>query len=118
MRHLKTQVGNDIAAPVSRAERRTVDVSICEIDGTVYPVTNWSASGVLLSGDDRLFAKGEKVEMKLRFRLSDRIVEIPHTGTIARKGKGMFALHFDPLPDQAREQFTAIVADYNNPVSA
>lgn len=112
-RHMKAHVGNDVATNLQRAARRDVDISICEIDGTVYPVTNWSASGILLAGDERLFAKGETVEMKLRFRLSDRILEIPHTGTVMRKGKGAFAVHFDPLPAEASQGFSDVVADYN-----
>lgn len=118
MRHMKAHVGNDTADAVKRADRRTVDVSICEIDGTVYPVTNWSASGILLAGDERLFAKGETIDLKLRFRLSDRILEIPHTATVVRKIKGGVALHFDPLPDEARRDFTAVVDDYDAQATA
>ena len=118
MRHMKAHVGNDTADAMKRADRRTVDVSICEIDGTVYPVTNWSASGILLAGDERLFAKGESVDIKLRFRLSDRILEIPHTATVARKLKGGVALHFDPLPDEASRNFSAVIDDYNAQATA
>ncbi len=115
---MKASVGNDVATNAQRAQRRDVDISICEIDGTVYPVTNWSASGILLAGDERLFAKGEAVEMKLRFRLSDRILEIPHTGTVMRKAKGGFAVHFDPLPAEAAQNFSAVIADYNSKTTA
>lgn len=115
---MKSRVGNDLATPVSRAPRRDVDVSVCDIDGTAYPVTNWSASGVLIAADERLFAAGEKIDITLRFRLSDRILEIPHTGTVARKIKGAFALHFDPVPDITRRQFDTIIDDYNAQVSA
>lgn len=115
---MKAHVGNDVTGNVQRAPRRTVDVSICEIDGTVYPVTNWSASGVLIAGDERLFAKGETVDIKLRFRLSDRILEIPHSATIARRIKGGIALHFDPLPDEAARNFTAVIDDYTAHASA
>lgn len=115
---MKAHVGNDVTGNVQRAQRRDVDVSICEIDGTVYPVTNWSASGVLIAGDERLFAKGETVDIKLRFRLSDRILEIPHSATIARRIKGGIALHFDPLPDEAARNFTAVIDDYTAHASA
>ena len=118
LRHMKAHVGNDTASNVQRAARRDVDISICEIDGTVYPVTNWSASGILLAGDERLFGKGEQVEMKLRFRLTDRVLEIPHTGTVMRKGKGAFAIHFDPLPAEASQNFSAVIEDYNSRTTA
>lgn len=118
MLHMKARVGNDIAAPVQRAARRTVDVSICEIGGTVYPVTNWSASGILIGGDERLFAKGEKLEVALRFRLSDRILEVRHTGEVVRKIRGGIALHFDPLPGEAREKLDDVIEDYNARVMA
>lgn len=117
-RHMKASVGNDVATNAQRAQRRDVDISICEIDGTVYPVTNWSASGILLAGDERLFAKGEPVDMKLRFRLSDRILEIPHTGTVMRKTKGGFAVHFDPLPAEAAQNFSAVIDDYISKTTA
>lgn len=115
---MKAHVGNDVADRAERAPRRAVDVSICEIDGTVYPVTNWSASGILIAGDERLFAQGEELDIKLRFRLSDRILEIPHSGKIARKTRGGFALHFDPLPVDAQSGFTEVIDDYNSRVTA
>ena len=93
--------------------RRTVDNCIGMIDGTTFPVENWSRGGVMFRGDSRLYSIGDTVEMTLKFRLSDRIVDVPTRGRIVRKSGFALAMQFEGLDPQNRRQFQNVIDDWS-----
>jgi len=89
---------NDSQANGRTAPRRKDDVCALEIDGRLHPVIDWSRSGLLIAGDTRHYAVGQTHDFTLKFKLHDRIVDIPHRGRIVRKTSQSVAFEFQQLP--------------------
>jgi hypothetical protein len=78
----------------------------------MFPVQNWSMGGVLLNADPRLFTVNQDIDFTVKFRLHNRILEIPHTGTIIRKTKNNVAIKFKPLNKMLQSTFQQAIDDY------
>lgn len=109
---LKMSVSNDDQDARRLHERRESDSCIGIIDGTSYPIQNWSKGGVLLTGDDRQFSVDDIKDVILRFKLTDRVVDVAHKGRILRKGNDKVVIQFSPLTQQIERQFNNVVDDY------
>lgn len=94
------------------APRREVDQCVGMIDGKNYPVENWSDTGVLFAGNDKLFSIGEAKAIDLKFKLSEKIVTVSHRGKVVRKANNKFAVHFEPLTRDIANKFQQIVDDF------
>ena len=92
-----------------RHERRSSDQCVSEINGNNYPIINWSNGGALIFADDRLFAKGETIDLKMKFRVHDNIVSIPHAGKIIRTGASRVAIQFDELTETMNRAFKRVI---------
>lgn len=92
--------------------RRSADNCITVIDGKAYPVHNWSDGGMLIHADDRLFSMNAPVELTMKFRLRDRLMDIAQRGKIVRKSRDRLAIQFEPLNREVREKFKAVIDDY------
>ncbi len=108
---LKTVSNDDSPSMRRRFPRRAQDVCIIEINGTQYPVKDWSMGGALIETTDRSFTLGETIPFNIKFKLKDRVVEIDHEGTILRKSKTQIALKFAPLPGESQSEFDRVVQD-------
>tara|TARA_B100002019_G_C21232673_1_gene580977 strand:- start:1200 stop:1604 length:405 start_codon:yes stop_codon:yes gene_type:complete len=102
--------GDDIIQK-RRYERRSSDTCVGEINGRNYPIINWSNGGALIFADDRLFNQGEKITFKMKFRVRDRIISIPHAGEIIRKGALRIAIQFDEMNDAMRKALNHVIDD-------
>lgn len=91
--------------------RRESDTAVATIDGKTYPIDNWSEGGVLLCADDKEFGVKDAVHIQLKFKLSDRLIEIEQFGTVLRKNFGRIAVQFSDLSDNSSAQFKNIIAD-------
>lgn len=91
--------------------RRHADSAIATIDGHSYGVENWSEGGLLLNGDDKGFGVDQDVDMVMKFKLADKVLEVPQTGRIIRKAKNKFAIQFGPLTDMASRGFKQVIDD-------
>ena len=91
--------------------RRENDKCVSIIDDHFMPIENWSMSGVLLSGDDRLYNIGDKLDMTLKYKTSKGIVEVVQSGHVVRKGKERIAMEFSPLNRESLHDFQRVIDD-------
>ena len=91
--------------------RRENDKCVSVIDDHFMPIENWSMSGVLLNGDDRLYNVGDNIEMLLKYKTSKGIVEVQQNAHVVRKGNERIALEFSPLNRQAFQDFQRVIDD-------
>ncbi len=92
--------------------RRNDDRCVTIINGQMYPVENWSSGGMLITADERLFAKEQDCIFTLKFKLRGEIIEIDHKATVARKSPNKVALQFLPLTKDVQSGFQKVVDDY------
>lgn len=109
---LKSNASNDASATRRRHPRREVDQCVAVVHGQTFPIENWSQSGVLIGADERLFSPGGKMDMTLKFRLRNTIIDVPHQGVVVRRTKGRVAFQFGPLTLHIRRRFQQVVDDY------
>lgn len=91
--------------------RRENDKCVSVIDDHFMPIENWSMSGVLLNGDDRLYNVGDNINMLLKYKTSKGIVEVQQNAHVVRKGNERIALEFSPLNRQAFQDFQRVIDD-------
>jgi PilZ domain len=92
--------------------RRSADNCITVIDGKAYPVHNWSDGGMLIQADERLFSTSAPVEMTIKFRLSNRLMDIAQRAKVVRKTRDRLAVQFEPLSREVTQKFQQVVDDY------
>jgi len=103
---------NDAADTRRKSPRRTADNCVSMINGKAYPVHNWSDGGLLVQADERLFAMAAPVDVTMKFRLSGKIVDIPHRGRVIRKMRDRLAIQFEPLTREINQKFQQVIDDY------
>lgn len=91
--------------------RRENDKCVSVINDHFMPIENWSMSGVLLNGDDRLYNVGDNIDMLLKYKTSKGIVEVQQNAHVVRKGNERIALEFSPLNRQAFQDFQRVIDD-------
>ena len=92
-------------------ERRNTDLSVAQVNDMVYPVENWSQGGTLLGGDSRFFTLDQVYDLTLRFKLSDRVLNIQHPARVVRKSGDRTAFQFLPLTSEIRQKFSQVLDD-------
>lgn len=95
-----------------RYARRSCDKCVTMIDNKIYPVVDWSVGGVQISCDERVYGIGQEIDLALKFRLRDDVIDIPHKGRVVRKSTSRVALEFLPQTKEIRDRFQNIVDDY------
>ncbi len=105
-------VSNDIDDTRRATPRREADNCISVINGKAYPVHNWSDGGMLVQADERLFSIAAPVEVTMKFRLTGKILDIPHKGRVIRKTRDRLAIQFEPLSRDISNKFKQVVDDY------
>jgi len=109
---LKKQPDNDQFTTRRRYSRRNCDRCVGVIDGKTYPVENWSMGGLKIAGDERLFSPDQEIDVTLKFKLRNEILDIPHRARVVRKAKNRVAFEFLPLSQKIRSGFQKVVDDY------
>ena len=92
--------------------RRADDRCVTIINGQMHPVENWSAGGMLIAADERVFAIGQDCVFTLKFKLRDEVMEIDHKANVVRKSPNKVALKYQPLSKDAQSNFQKVVDDY------
>ena len=110
---LKISASNDDFDSRRASERREMDNCVGIIDGKTYPIQNWSNGGVMLTGDARLFGMNDIKEIIMKFKLAERVIDVPHRGRVLRKGNNEFVLEFSPLTESVDNKFKMVIDDYN-----
>ncbi len=109
---LKAGTSNDRSETHRRHPRRDVDRCVAVIHGQTFPVENWSLGGVLLHADERLFGREQDIELAIKFKLRNTILDISHRGQVVRKSPGKVAIQFEPLSQTINRQFQQVIDDY------
>lgn len=91
--------------------RRQADKCVAVINGQMYPVQNWSMGGVLIETDSRMFGNDNLANITLRFRIMDRMIDIPQPAHVIRKGRDHVAFAFEPLNEVTRKRFQNVIND-------
>jgi len=112
MDNLFVDVSNDVDQSRRASPRRSADNCISIINGKAYPVHNWSDGGMLVQADERMFTVAAPVEVTMKFRLSGKIVDIPHRGRVVRKTRDRLAIQFEPITRDIAQKFKQVVDDF------
>lgn len=108
----KEDTENSVQQHKRQYPRRADDRCVSIINGQMFPVENWSAGGLQIIADDRLFALNQDCVFTLKFKLQNEIMEIDHKAKVVRKSPQKVALQFLPLTKKAKEEFQKVVDDY------
>lgn len=103
---------DEIIATRRRHPRRSEDRCVAVIYGQTFPVGDWSFGGVQIDADERLFGTHQEMDVGLKFRLGNRILDVAHKGRVVRKGRGRVALQFEPLTRAVRHVFQTVIDDH------
>lgn len=95
-----------------RYARRSCDQCVTIINEKTYPVDNWSMGGLLMYGDGRIFAVNDEIDVTLRFKLQDRVLDIPNKARVVRKHDDKVAFQFTALPKKIKDSLQSVVDDY------
>lgn len=109
---LRISASNDDQHNLRAHPRRDVDSCVAMIDGKIFPVKNWSHGGALLSGMEHTIGENDEKEITLKFKLSDRVMNITHKARVLRKVHDKFAMQFAPLSKDIEKGFQMVVDDY------
>src|SRR5688500_7046079 len=110
---LRASASNDAVMMGTRRRhaRRENDRCVALLYGHSFPVENWSQGGILLGGDERLFSAGQEVELTVKFKLRNMIMDIDLRGQVVRKNAGRIAVQFSPLSRAIRRCFQQVMDD-------
>ena len=109
---LKANTSNDAQSTRRRNPRREVDRCVAVVHGQTFPIENWSLGGVLLSADERLFSIGREIDLTLKFKLRNTIIDVPIKSHIVRKTRSRVALQFEPMTMTIRRTFQQVIDDH------
>lgn len=68
--------------------------------------------GVAINTDTRPFGVDDDFDMTIKFKLSNNVIELPHTGRVVRKNAHRVAFEFAPLSSMVRKGLQSVVDDY------
>lgn len=110
--NLRADNTNESEITRRRFSRRRCDQCVSVVNGQAYPVEDWSMGGLMINGDSRLFGVNEEIDVTLKFKLQDEIVDVPHKAKVIRKTHDSVALEFTPLTRKIRSNLQDVVDDY------
>ncbi len=67
---------------------------------------------MLISADERLFAKDQKCVFTLKFKLRNEIIEVDHEARVVRKSPHKVAFEFIALTKKVQSEFQKVIDDY------
>ncbi len=108
----KSSTADDLNTTRRRHNRRNCDKCIGFVKGSPCLVHNWSIGGALIESDDRIFSSDEEVDITLKFKLNDRIIDLAHRARVVRKANGRIAMKFVPLTQQVKNGFQKVIDHY------
>ena len=91
--------------------RRETDTCVIMIDERLYPVENWSLGGFLIYGDSRAFSLNDEVDLTMKFKLRDDLMDVEHKAKVVRKNNNKVAFEFRPLSQKIRKAFQSVIDD-------
>jgi hypothetical protein len=110
--NLRTESKDSDGSTRRRHSRRNCDKCVSVINGKTYPVENWSMGGLLVYGDSRPFGVDNEIDVIMKFKLSNNVMNVPHRARVIRKSQDRVAFEFLPLTKQIRNSFQNVVDDF------
>jgi len=108
---MRYSASNDDVTNRRSSPRRKSDSCVTIINGQAYPVEDWSHGGVLINGDSKTYSDGQPLDVTMKFKLSEKVLDIPHAGKVIRRNKDHFAIQFAPLTKEVSRQFQHVIDD-------
>lgn len=108
---LQTKQDNDQIITRRQFTRRETDRCVSVINGHTYPVENWSMGGLLVYGDSRLFGIDNEMDVTLKFKLRNEVINVLHKARVVRKSREKIAFEFFPLPKDVKRKLQNVVDD-------
>lgn len=108
---LRASGSNDAEISRRKDVRRKSDRCVAVICDQAFPVEDWSPGGLLIAADERLFSLGRDMDLTVKFKLRNTILEVNHRGRVARKTSQKVAFEFEPLPQTIRRAFQQVIDD-------
>jgi hypothetical protein len=59
-----------------------------------------------------MFGVGSEIDLTLKFKLRNTIIDVAQAGRIIRKSSGRVALQFKPTSQSVRRSFQQVIDDY------
>jgi hypothetical protein len=109
--NLRQISSNDKGFSRRRHPRRGSDRCVAVIFGQSFPVQDWSPGGICITADDRMFGMAQDVELTVKFRLRNTIIDIRHRAKVVRKSSERVAFQFEPLTQTIRRGFQQVIDD-------
>ncbi|NBX65888.1 MAG: hypothetical protein EBQ96_02720 [Proteobacteria bacterium] len=109
LKSLQSAINDNKEATRRRFPRRMTDICVAQVDGTNYPVRDWSQCGVLFEADGRVFESNTECSVVMKFKLSDVVTEIPVKARVIRASKVNVALEFIDVPKKIQSAFSKVI---------
>ena len=91
--------------------RRAMDTCAIAVEGITHPVKDWSQTGALFQGDGRNLHDGQVIEVQMKFRMTDKIMEVPVQARVIRAGASQIALEFIDVNLDTKRAFNKVIDD-------
>lgn len=111
LKGLRSITSNDVSKTRRHDPRRANDKCVAVVNARTFPVENWSFGGTLLVADSRMFGIGAHIDMVLKFKLANTIIDVPQHGTIVRKANDRIAVKFDQSTQAIRRALQQVIDD-------
>lgn len=109
LQSLQNATNDNTEATRRHFPRRMTDICIAQVDGTNYPVRDWSQCGVLFEADGRIFESAAECSVVMKFKLKDVVTEIPVKARVIRANKVNVALEFVDVPKKIQNAFSKVI---------
>lgn len=90
-----------------------------KINDRAFPVNDWSRGGLSFEpARDISLKPGDEIDMTIKFRFHNEIIDIPHRGRVVRRTEGRngrtgVGIAFDPPTVPVRRAFEKVIDSYN-----
>lgn len=109
---LRNLGGANDAASKRRFARRDNDHCVSMIGEKIYPVENWSLGGFLIYADSKRFALKDEIDVTLKFKLQNTVMDLQHKAKVVRKTYDHVAFEFEPLSQTIKKGFQSVIDDF------
>lgn len=110
--NLRANNNNEPQHTKRRYSRRYCDKCVAVIDGSTYPVENWSMGGLMVLGDPRPFGVDNNVDINIKFKTSNDVISVVHRGRVVRKTNEKIALEFSPINRKIKSSLQSVINDF------
>ena len=111
---IQQSINDNVDVQRRRFPRRANDTCLITVNGTPYPVKDWSLSGVLFEADTRTFNEGDSLPIEMKFRVNETFAVVEAQGHVVRKSSHFVATQFDELSTKAQQTLHEVIDKSHN----